>query len=361
MDQISFTLDSVNDRMISLSVVIPVFGVEKYLHQCVDSVLAACDGIQSEVILVDDGGKDGCPAICDEYEKENKAHGGTCEVKVVHKDNGGYGSAVNAGFDLAQGEWISIVEPDDWVEKGMYASLLSFGAGEAIDIIKAKFQYVLPSGIVQVPNFWEGAPLGKIFRIDDYPALLCNHPSIWSAVYRRKFLIQNGIRMKEVPGAGWVDNLFLVQTMCLAKGIGFKEAIVYNYRSTRDSVGELGGKWEIPYARMKDELAWFRNNAVSATVLSTRYKAYVHYLWLMSKCGFVGEKVWRKVIHAVSDVSHELDWRMIVDSRVLSKNEKMAIWMYRHMPRFAILRVKYRSLGRVASVLLKVIGLFVLR
>ncbi len=349
------------NKKVSLSVVIPIYGVEKYLRQCVDSVLAACEGIQAEVILVDDGGKDGCPAICDEYERRSAELGGTCEVRTIHKENGGYGSAVNTGFDLAQGEWISIVEPDDWVEKGIYTTLLSSGADQNVDIIKAKFQYVLPSGVIRSARYAEDIPLDRVFRIDDCPSLLSRHPSIWSAIYRRSFLRRYGIRMKEVPGAGWVDNPFLVQTMCQAHGICFKPVIVYNYRSIMDSVSELKGKWEIPYARMKDELAWFSKNKVASEVLCARYWPYVHYLWMMSKCALTDATIRGKVIHAVQDVSRELNWRAIVGSSVLSKNEKMAFWLYRHMPRFAILRIKYRTLGRVASVFLKVMGFFVLR
>lgn len=348
---------SINVR---LSVVIPIYGVEKYLRQCVDSVLAACEGIQSEVILVDDGGKDGCPAICDEYERMSRKLGGACEVRTIHKGNGGYGSAVNAGFDLAKGEWISIVEPDDWVEKGMYATLLSGTAENNIDIVKAKFQYVLPSGIVQIPKYWDDIPIDTTFRVDDYPDLLSRHPSIWSAIYRRAFLKLYNIRMKEVPGAGWVDNPFLVQTMCQAHGIRFKPAIVYNYRSIRDPFSELKGKWEIPYARMKDELAWFRDKTISPDVLCCRYRAYLVYLWLMSACSWKCDKVRRSIIGAVKDVSCELNWEAIVNSSVLCKSEKMAFWMYRHMPRFGTLRFKNRLYGWLASGLLKIIGLFVL-
>ncbi len=342
-----------------LSVVIPIYGVEKYLRQCVDSVLSACEGTRSEVILVDDGGKDGCPAICDDYVRQSVEHIFTTAVRVIHKRNGGYGSAVNAGFDVAQGEWISIVEPDDWVEKGIYKTLLSLAEVEMVDIVKANFHYVLPSGEVQervVPT-----PPSGVFQIADFPALLWCHPSIWTAVYRREFLVSHNIRMMEAPGAGWVDNPFLVQTMCLANGIRFTLDIVYNYRSLRDPFRELGGKWEIPYARMKDELAWFHGNATAPDVLCSRYRAYLNYLWLMSKCALTDTTTWSKVIHAVQDVSRALDWGAIAGASVLSRTEKMAFWLYRHMPRFAILRIKYRSLGRVASILLKVIGLFVLR
>lgn len=90
-----------------LSVIIPVYNVEKYLNQCVDSVInQKLDDI--EIVLVDDGSPDKCPEICDKYASEYEY------VKVIHKPNGGLSSARNAGIDAAQGEYIIFMDSDDW-------------------------------------------------------------------------------------------------------------------------------------------------------------------------------------------------------------------------------------------------------
>lgn len=89
------------------TIIIPCYKVEKYLHQCVDSVLAQTFS-DYEVILVDDGSPDGSPAICDEYGRKND------KVKVIHKPNGGLSDARNAGLDVAQGEYIIFLDSDDW-------------------------------------------------------------------------------------------------------------------------------------------------------------------------------------------------------------------------------------------------------
>lgn len=89
------------------SIIIPCYRVEKYLHQCVDSVLTQTFE-DYEVILVDDGSPDGSPAICDEYgNKSNK-------VKVIHKPNGGLSDARNVGLDVARGEFVMFLDSDDW-------------------------------------------------------------------------------------------------------------------------------------------------------------------------------------------------------------------------------------------------------
>lgn len=92
-----------------ISVIIPVYNVEKYLHKCVDSVLAQTYQ-NLEIILVDDGSTDSSGKICDEYaQKENR-------INVIHKKNGGLSSARNAGIDIAKGEFLAFIDSDDWVD-----------------------------------------------------------------------------------------------------------------------------------------------------------------------------------------------------------------------------------------------------
>lgn len=95
---------------IMFSIVVPIYGVEAYLHQCIESVLEqTCKSF--ELILVDDGSKDNCPKICDEYAiKDNR-------IKVIHKENGGLVSARQAGVSIACGEYIVCIDGDDWIGK----------------------------------------------------------------------------------------------------------------------------------------------------------------------------------------------------------------------------------------------------
>ena len=95
-----------------ISVIVPVYKVEKYIHRCVDSILAQTF-TDFELILVDDGSPDNCGMICDEYAlKDNRIH-------VIHKENGGLSDARNAGIDWAfehsNSEWITFIDSDDWI------------------------------------------------------------------------------------------------------------------------------------------------------------------------------------------------------------------------------------------------------
>lgn len=91
-----------------ISVIVPVYNVEKYLRRCVDSILAQTF-TDFELLLIDDGSKDKSGEICDEYAKTDN------RVKVFHKENGGVSSARNLGLDNAKGEWICFCDADDWV------------------------------------------------------------------------------------------------------------------------------------------------------------------------------------------------------------------------------------------------------
>ena len=108
--------------MAKISVIVPVYKVEQYLNRCIDSLL--CQTFSDfELILVDDGSPDACPAICDSYaEKDARVH-------VIHQANGGLSAARNAGIEWSlqksDSEWISFVDSDDWVHERYLESLFS--------------------------------------------------------------------------------------------------------------------------------------------------------------------------------------------------------------------------------------------
>lgn len=110
-----------------ISVIVPVYNMEKYLEKCVRSILDQ-DYKDIELILVDDGSKDSSPAMCDEFAKQDE------RIKVIHKQNGGQGSARNMGLDIAKGEYISFIDSDDWVEPDMYTNLIAVAQENNADL-----------------------------------------------------------------------------------------------------------------------------------------------------------------------------------------------------------------------------------
>ena len=170
--------------MAKISVIVPIYGVEKYLRECLDSIINQTFG-DLEIILIDDGGKDGCPQIIDEYaQKDNR-------IIVIHKPNGGYGQSCNVGLDRASGEYISIIEPDDYIKENMFADLYKIAEEYDSDIVKSGFYDNLQSKSLtrcKKAEFSEDIPTDRSFRITEYPYFLIYHPSIWSCLYKRAFL-----------------------------------------------------------------------------------------------------------------------------------------------------------------------------
>lgn len=99
-----------------ISVIVPVYNVEPYLRQCIDSILAQTY-TDFELILVDDGSPDNCGAICDEYAKQD------ARIRVIHQENGGLSAARNAGIDAAQGDYLTFIDSDDWVKNSHIENL----------------------------------------------------------------------------------------------------------------------------------------------------------------------------------------------------------------------------------------------
>ena len=220
-----------NESQGLVSVIVPVYNAQAYLAQCLRSI---CDQThpEIEVLCINDGSTDDSPQILKSFAAADP------RVRVIDKPNGGYGQGCNLGLRLARGTWVSIIEPDDWIEPDMYESMLRFVAGfpELPDIVKTPWTDVhnWDDPAAQTPH---PSPMvhrlrtsTRSFTLAEHPVLIELHPSIWSAIYRRDFLEVNGIRFIEYPGAGWADNPFLMETMCQAKAIVYLDRPFYNYR-----------------------------------------------------------------------------------------------------------------------------------
>ena len=113
-----------------LSIIVPVYKVEAYLAECLDSILAQTYA-NFELILVDDGSPDNCPPICDQYAQRDK------RIRVIHQSNGGLSAARNTGLNNAQGEWIGFVDSDDWISPGFYEAAVSvMQAHPEVDVVE---------------------------------------------------------------------------------------------------------------------------------------------------------------------------------------------------------------------------------
>ncbi len=226
--------------MPQISVIVPVYNAEKYLSECVDSILAQT--IQDlECILVDDGSTDSSPAICDAYAEMDR------RIKVIHKPNGRAASARNAGMKAAQGEYIAFVDSDDWIAPDMYESMLSAGADVSLcDYVRFQGDREFP---FTQPHIREGFYNKEQIRREVYPYLVMDGVefpitiSNWALLIKRKIVVENDLSYcedilisEDAPFGSEV--LYCAHSFAYLKGKQF-----YHYRMTEGSASKTHKLW----------------------------------------------------------------------------------------------------------------------
>lgn len=213
-----------------VSVIVPIYNAEPYLKQCLESIVD--QSLRAiEILCIDDGSTDQSLSIMRTLASQDT------RIRVIAKPNQGYGATCNKGLDEARGEWIAIVEPDDWIEQDMYSNMLAFADTLSCkpDIIKTPYWRILMPDTpeqrkVNCSYRNRISPERQPFPIREASHLLEHHPSVWSALYRKNFLDDQGIRFHEYPGAGWADNPFLIDTLCQTNLIAYLDTPYYCYR-----------------------------------------------------------------------------------------------------------------------------------
>ena len=231
-----------------LSVIVPVYKVEAYLRNCVDSILAQTYQ-NLEIILVDDGSPDNCGAICDEYASKDS------RIRVIHKPNGGLSDARNAGMSIATGEYLMFVDSDDLLTLNAAQTLMGLAAQEQADIVignHLRFEEELP----QIPTC-SAAP--NVHTPEEAAAdMLQNGCAAWARVFRRS--IHEGI---DFPvGEINEDEAIVLKLYDRCQRIVKTAEVVYLYRCRPESITttSYNPKKLIWVKHCRDNLAFIRSH-----------------------------------------------------------------------------------------------------
>ena len=183
-----------------ISIIIPIYNVEKYLHCCINSVIRQTYK-NLEIILIDDGSPDNCGKICDEYAKKDN------RIKVIHKENGGLSSARNAGLDIAKGEYISFVDSDDYVAENFIEKLYKLCKENDADIAECDF-YRIKANEKSMLYVSTTAVMNKELNCDD--KLLVGNVTTWRIMFNRQFIMLNNITQVNLPAEDIVSYPFII-------------------------------------------------------------------------------------------------------------------------------------------------------
>jgi Glycosyltransferases involved in cell wall biogenesis len=282
MDGIDEGLESVN---LLVSVIVPIYNVEAYLQRCVDSILSQTYK-NLEIILVDDGSPDECPAICDEYANKDR------RVQVIHKKNGGLSDARNAGLKIITGDYLMFVDSDDWLEKTAISDLyklivrsnaqLAIGGMQRIEdgtehILKSDF-----SGETRERCFTKTQAMEDLFR---------NGCAAWARLFLRE--IHNGIFFP--VGEINEDEAIMLSILNRCTTVAQTNLVVYNYRCRPDSITttSFSKKKLIWYKHCNDNLKWIRKHYPELELCAAK-RLCVSVLWSLTEIALCDsyEPIW---------------------------------------------------------------------
>lgn len=230
--------------MAKLSVIVPVYNIERYLPQCLDSILAQTFA-DIELIVVDDGSTDQSGKICDEYAQKDS------RIVVIHKKNGGLADARNAGLDVISGEYVGFVDSDDWIRPQMYETLLSHQEKTNAEVVACKLHFFSDDG--NTNEVWPQIEQDYIYSRNDF----INHffpdikrsimPSVCNKIFKRS--VFKTIRFP--IGKRYEDAYIQLDIYDAVKMIAVINEPLYEYRKRSGSITD-----QVSYDHYLDQLAF---------------------------------------------------------------------------------------------------------
>lgn len=281
--------------MAKISVLVPIFNVEIYLKECLDSLVnQILDDI--EIICINDGSTDNSLQIIKEYAQKDE------RIKIIDKLNSGYGHSMNKGLALASGEYIGIVEPDDFVKTNMFSDLYKLAKKNDADVVKSEYYaYTTQNNQARKTGRFARFRTNKIINVFNTPALVRMQPSIWTAIYKREFLNANDIRFLETPGASFQDTSFAFKTFAKAEKVILTNNAYYYYRQD-NAFSSVKSKSKVFLVCSEfDEITDFlnKNSDIKKAVNTQKLiKQYAVYMWNLSR---IDEEFRDKFIDVFSD------------------------------------------------------------
>lgn len=215
--------------MTKVSILIPIYNVEKYLRQCLDSVINQTLK-DIEIICINDGSTDSSLEIIQEYaDKDDR-------ITIIDKKNSGYGASMNMGLEAATGEYIGIIESDDFAKETMFEDLYTLAEIFDCEVVKSDYySFVTETQRTEKANLISAKHAHKVLDAKDYPELVRLKPTIWSAIYKSEFLKKHNIKFLETPGASYQDTSFSFKTTVLAERLYLTTEAYVSYRQDNEN------------------------------------------------------------------------------------------------------------------------------
>lgn len=279
-------------QSIKLSIIVPIYNVEQYLRKCVESLLPYAplpegNGAgqdlspeEYEIILVDDGSTDGCPAICDEYAQILHPSGGSrkgANIKVIHQPNGGLSAARNTGIMAAKGDYVCFVDSDDYWEPNVLGGLMAQVERDDLDVLRFKWQNVNDAYEVFNPN------KSNPYRLEDYSSDVTTGVDFLNtrfgyACYAVQFIVRRSLLVGEcstqcsvlsaqesaitnhksqilfTPNLHFEDTDWTPRMLLAAQRVASTDTMVYDYLVRAGSITKVGANLDKKRRNIEDSM-----------------------------------------------------------------------------------------------------------
>jgi glycosyltransferase involved in cell wall biosynthesis len=181
-----------------ISIIIPIYNVNKYLRECLDSIINQT--LKTiEIICVNDGSTDNSLEILMQYKYDKR-------IIIINKTNSGYGDSMNQGIEFVSGQYIGIVESDDFADIHMFEGLYKYTKNNSIDMVRSNYYFYWREKKIRGHRFRVINKLyNKIFNPILNPKIFYILPSIWAGIYKKELIIKNNIKFLSTPGASFQD------------------------------------------------------------------------------------------------------------------------------------------------------------
>ena len=288
---------SENKKTPYVSILVPCYNVEKYLDECLTSLVNQTLS-NIEIICINDGSTDSTLDIIKSFAKQDK------RIVVIDKQNEGYGKSMNRGLDAATGEYVAIVESDDWVEYNAFEKLYNVATQNDADMVKAEFVFFDNDTGKQSPS-WTIGLSDKLTNIVINPTQVApeiiwsGHPSIWTCIYRRKMINDKNIRFAETPGAAFQDMGFKPKTFIACERFVYIPDVILHYRKHANNSDKNNNKVYAVCDAHDDTDAWFAQHMPESKklrqILNT--SRFANYVWNLRRLYDEPKQEFKKRFH----------------------------------------------------------------
>ena len=258
--------------MIKVSIIVPVYRVEAYLPRCVESIRTQSVD-EWEMILVDDGSPDGCPALCDAWAAKDP------RIRVIHRKNGGLSAARNSGIAVARGEWLLFVDSDDYIEKDLLAQLLWIAEMTDVKAVVSGFtsreDQLTPGLTDRYETFEAEDAIREILLERKF------HTSAWGKLFRAELF--RDIRFPE--GRIYEDYATIYKLFCMAERIAWVNVSKYYYTmSNKESLTKGAfSPSQMDYLKVSEEVQDFLWKRFPELIPAARNRDASNGLFLLDK------------------------------------------------------------------------------